>query len=309
MKNLFRKALLAMIVLAALPNGVASADGETRCQRDHQFYGPLGAARSHWVNVCAQAQLRYLWEEKMGNAKGMAYSKIVEETIDKWSLTPSGELRERPFYPTFGTEGKNDVWKAPRHTLAGCMAGDPTGYQIQGLCRAHPPQINTSFFTKDGLVKLSDIPSGGEISPLVVSHVSATDRLEFEEGPKIKVTPSQDDYQIDTFELVFQSGARTLVTQSHTFIDAARNRVAAKAVRLGQELIAQDGKLDKVVAITDGKYVGKLYTLTPAAASHHGWLSAEQGFLSASFWAEKDDIDYVNDRIYRGSSPKDLLHD
>lgn len=300
--------LIAGIELLAGYASVGKAQG-TRCEREDFPMIPIQSwARSVWTGRCAEPQLRYMWEVKMGNPKNMPYEKIEKETVEKWVYVSKDVYRDRPFFPTFGKEGSDEVFRAPVQLFTGCIP-DPTGYEIMGLCRSNPEKINVSIAMADGEKSVSEIVGDASSKILVLANDLGSGELAFESTKAIAVKAARQNATIEVLEFDLSSGRSMRVNRSHRFVTAAGSAIRASDLRKSDAILDSHGQPDTVIGIETATYYGPTYVLSSKKGIHKKAITVTEGFLDATNWHQLDDLDLVDKRMARHSIPDHLVAD
>lgn len=281
----------------------------SRCEREDFPMIPIQSwARSVWTGACAEPQLRYLWEVKMGNPKGMPIEKIEKETVEKWIYASKDVYRDRPFFPTFGKEGSDEVFRAPVQLFTGCIP-DPAGYQIMGICRSNPEKINSRISTAIGQRGLSELVGDTSTDFLILAENSGLAEPAFEGSADILAKNARPNATIDVLDFELASGRTIQVTKNHRFVAPSGEAVRAADLEKSAAVVAADGHSDTIVGIKPAKYVGPTFVLASKRKIHKMVITATEGFLDATNWHPIDDLDLTDKRMARNLIPDHLVAD
>lgn len=279
----------------------------------------------------AQARARVGWflDNYFGDARVIAENATFETLTDAqvvtyWEQTclispTTGAQRLRPMYPTFAlADLTNPVpYFAPPPTTTHPTVSDaiPEGYQVVGMCIA-------SCYKPDGLVRFAVDENGtsdfkdveiAQAQTQLLRNVAVLSDESSLEAPVIISQPvysyamssTPTEHQIYVFTT--ESGHVLEVTGNHPIVDSTGLMREATEFVVGDALVRDDGNLDAIKKIEIQSYYGRVYNVAPKTESLLGNVVIANGFLAGSSWYMNDGVSYINEKIFRGLIPEDVL--
>jgi len=261
----------------------------------------------------------------------------------KWTgpVGPGIMVLPRPMYPTFGDAG--DINTA--HQLFGPpIVCDPTDVctmsnlndcslytDAGGVNRYNPaaatptaPPSSTGFYVNGYCTSSCYLPdqqiafSGGNEGILdamnelrtgvtTLTPTSTLDRIKTRTDEVASYTHDLHEAKQVIFTITTKSGGQLKVTEKHPILIGDGRIVQAQSVKVGNQLIKQDGARDTVVSVTQADYFGKVYNIKPASTNRVANLLIAQGYLVGSSRYQNDDVDLINRIILGHGIPANVI--
>ncbi len=229
-----------------------------------------------------------------------AWSKMTDE---------KGEIRDA--YPTF--DFINDAgdfsnpldWFAPTDPNAAC--DKPEGYELIHFCTAgcYTPEQTVLFehgYVPIGIAHEQNIP--------FVLSLAANSTLS---DPQF-VTSSVAYYitdlipgHHDILEIVTFSGGFLSVTPNHPLVDGNGYMRSAGDLHIGDNLVTESGRFDRIISIRPGKYFGKVYNLEVSNPEPSQKIIVAQGYLNGTVYYQNEGLKDLNRVILRTNLIPDSL--
>jgi hypothetical protein len=229
-----------------------------------------------------------------------------------------GRKKPQPLYPTFGDErdifsSTNDqLWPHPTN-LSDCnlyrnQAGTipATDFYVNGVCTAscYPPEQQLLF--PDGQSRIVDAVAAMKPQVMTLTPDSSLENFSLQSSPTYSYTAEFRDSKHPIIDLVMASGGKLRVTPDHPMINSEGRLIQAQTLKVGDELVKQNGTFDPIVGVTRTEHVGKVYNLQPAASERISHILVAEGYLVGSSLFQNDEVGYTN-RIILHSVPSALI--
>ncbi|WP_169796452.1 Hint domain-containing protein [Chondromyces crocatus] len=231
----------------------------------------------------------------------------------KWTKVPA-KKRARPLYPTFGSNPNVSLGKTlkPNAGLTNCNLYDDKGvatstFYVNGYCESscYTPEQEVLF--PDGYQRIDVAVDALRPTMITLTPDATLDDLQFMESPVDSYTAELRDTDHVIFEIVAESGGRLRLTDQHPVILGDGKLVQARALKVGDTLLREDGALDPITSVEVRDHHGKVYNLRPKTTDRVSNLLIAQGYVVGSSRYQNDDIGYVNRTILTEHIPEALI--
>lgn len=278
----------------------------------------------------AQARTRVNWflenyfEDARMVAQGDTGMALTDPQTRDWWVTTClkdafGNDRLRPLYPTFGTADYMNplAYYAPPPTSLHPSAGAPLpdDYMALGLCTSscYKPEVPVRFsVVEDGKSVQQDVAIADALQKRLSTIVVLSDESTLEHpvltaAPVDTYTMSATPTEHTIYVFKTESGNSLSVTGNHPLVDARGRVREADTFTVGDALVRVDGALDRIQAIDQEKYLGRVYNVAPRTPSLLGNIVIANGFLNGSSWYQNDGADHLNRKLFRRRLPRALI--
>jgi hypothetical protein len=227
----------------------------------------------------------------------------------KW-FRDATRKRPRPLYPTFGSTASlldaTNVQLKPGANPDDCRLFNSQGaatsvYYVNGYCEAscYAPEQKLQF--EGGEESIVDALANRREDLITLAPDATLDNVRLMRNQTFAYTAETRDTKHVIFEISTESGGKLRVTDEHPVINGEGRMVAAKTLKVGEELVRKDGTFDSIVSIVKTEHFGKVYNLQPVSQDLVSNVLIAEGFLVGSSRFQNDDVAYMNRVIlYRG---------
>ncbi len=249
-------------------------------------------------------------EEQASGRRSWAKKCLEGQTgqIELFSLIEH-DKKGRAGYPSFAIINKDGTvsnplkYFAPTDPEAPCNI--PNGYTIVHACMigCYTPEQQVLFdfgYYPIGLANERNLP--------FVYTVAANTTLEHPYFIKSSVAYYLTDIVPgihDILEIVMSSGGSLSVTPNHPLVDGQGYMRSANSLNIGDNLVTEYGKLDKIISITPGQYYGKVYNLEVNNPNPAEKIIVAQGYLNGTTYYQNEGLKNLNRIILRSN----LIHE
>lgn len=284
--NLLMKSLLTgLILLSQLSLGEATESKRCESYQD-SLSNEEALLRTQWAFKC-YPYLRATMKDKRVN--------LVD--VD------SGTMRLG--YPIFGKFDDNgnllEKWKAPLDPNASC---DPAQtYQFAGFCVASCYTPDQLVLYSDGYTPISQAKETLRQDIMTLAQGSTLEKISLVPNILKSYTVDQAPREQDILIIETEGGGRLSVTTNHPLVLGIGVVRSAGELKIGDQLITQDGEKDPVTKITPKKYFGKVINVQMSNYNITDNIVVAQGYLNGSVFFQNADIKKVNRRVLRELVP------
>lgn len=286
-----------------------------------------GGTLKDYVEVAASGVNSYVSPENAYEAnytfvKHLFNSGSTSQFFDAWGFyrweRAIGRKKLRPEYPTFGDEGNiysltNDqLWPHPTNPNDCTLYRTPSGtdpspiFFVNGFCTASCYAPDQELLFPDGKSRIVDAVAQMKPEVITLTADSSLESFSLQTSPTHSYTAEVRDSTHKILEFTMASGGKLRVTTEHPMINGEGRLVQAQTLKVGDQMIRQDGAFDAIVSVVQTQHVGKVYNLQPDTAERTSHIMVAQGYLVGSSRFQNDEVEYTN-RIILHSVPSALI--
>ncbi|WP_170229345.1 Hint domain-containing protein [Polyangium fumosum] len=296
--------------------GYLSVNGQSLIEFYEDFSSTNFWSLRTYTSVGVEYQINDTYVSKQWQ-NGLPSTSLDVYGFQKWTR-PATKAIARPMYPTFGTNASPEFGSPlfPHEHLSttDCNlyttrngGSVRTDFYVNGYC-------TSSCYTPEQKVRMpkGDVAIREAIDSLMpeVMTVAAGSTLDdFKLVPNKVATYTTELYDTEhvIFEIEMASGGLLRVTDEHPIIQSDGRIVQAKTLKVGDELVTAQGKLDPIAKVTRTTHFGKVYNLKPATSERITHVLVAENYLVGSSAFQNEDVDYINRVIMFRSLPAEVI--
>lgn len=226
--------------------------------------------------------------------------------------------RQTPLYPAWGKFVENGDsmepvggFVAPTSSQASCdpvlEGGEFADFTIVAICESSCFTPDQRILLEDGYLPIEEARSGDRRSIMAVSQESSLDR--------VILAPSEVDYYIrslvegqhEIIEFETLSEKRIKVTTQHPMVKADGTLVSADALKIGDQLVSENGEPETIVRMTGYSYYGRVYNVRMASSNPVENVIVAEGLLTGSSFFQNEGMNHLNRQLFRINLPESLI--
>jgi len=320
MRPMKHLALFTVMILSTVAGvrGTASAQLLTASRCQNAFGVPLDTAqrRYAWALFCRS----HPGPDATGALRpGTAY--LTDQSVTDHDTTTTdinAAVSQQRLFPTYFDYVTFGVFDIPDSALATganpttpptvgstCLAL-PTSAVNVGLCVAGCYVEGTQLQFADGNMGIKDAATAGKVDLVTLAPTATLDNLQYTKN-------TVEHYITDVVESVQQiytismmSGGQLRVTNEHPLLTSDGVIHQAQGLKVGDQLIRANGKLDPIVSIQTDKVLGKVYNVKPVTTDYVSNIVVAGGYLNGSIRYQNEFLDTINSLILRRSLSEQL---
>ncbi len=263
-------------------------------------------SRNSYVSDVNEFEINYTLLDKLYNS-GLV-SEFLDGSFYRWRRQIDRK-KPRPLYPSFGSEedlnSPTNLQLFPHPTNPNdCnlyMHANGTVpanyYYVIAFCEAscYTPEQRVLF--PEGQLRIVDAVSQMKSHVMTVTPTSSLQQVDLEVSPTHSYTAEVRDSKHLIIDLQMASGGKLRVTTDHPVLNGEGRLVRAETLKVGDELLKQDGTPDPIVSATQSQHYGKVYNLRPDAPERLSHVLVAEGYLVGSSLFQNDEVGYINRRL------------
>lgn len=287
-------ALIMLSTLAGAPSAASAqllAPSDVRCTNNY-IPTSTAMARYQWARYCRDHLPRA--------PDGMTFSP--EQWLTTASITDHDNplnttIRDRLF-PIYYNMILGTIWNAPDTATTACSVRPYAAFNV-GLCVAGCYVAGTQLRFAEGPVDIKLARERGQLDLVTLAPTATLDNLQTVTNKVQSYTTDLEASWQTIYTLVMRSGGTLRVTDEHPLLTSDGVIRQARSLKVGNQLVRDDGKPDPIARIEVHKMFGRVYNVKPVTTDYTSNLLIAGGYINGSVRYQNEFLDTVNSLILR----------
>lgn len=182
------------------------------------------------------------------------------------------------------------------------------GYHLMGLCTEGCYSSQQSILFGSGYAPIAWAQDHHFDTVVTLTPRSQMNHITITNTTIEYFTSSPQEHWEEFIELRTLGGRHLHITLSHPMLLSSGHMIAARDMKLGQQLVTSKGEPDPIIELSRSRHFGKAYNLMTAGSTLAEQIIVAQDLLTGSVYFQNEGTQHLNRQIFRAQLPSELIN-